>query len=135
MGDTQEITAPAISSTATSSTDGIARATPAVLWLFTVLAAVFLWFPVSGIGGGLASVPHTGRGCDAGSVPICGNQGEALWASAVLAAVIAALYVGALVIITIENRRLTRRRHWPAPVTLTAYAVVVFLCSFLLGRS
>jgi len=53
----------------------------------------------------------------------------------VFAAVIAALYLGALVIITVENRRLTRRRHWLAPVTLTAYAVIVFLCSFLLSGS
>lgn len=111
------------------------RRTPAVLWLFTALAAVLLWFPVSGVGGGLASIPHTGRGCDAGSGPICGNQGEALWASAVFAAVIAALYLGALLTITVDNRRVPGHRHWPGPVALTAYAAILFLGAFLLGRS
>jgi|GEM_PF-2831549 len=133
MGNTRSGSAPATDLTTTEP--GTTRRTPAVLWLFTTLAAILLWFPVSGIGGGLASVPHTGMGCDSGSGLICGNQGEALWASAVLAAVFAALYLGALVIIAVENRRFPGRRHWPAPVALTAYAAIVFLCSFLLGRS
>ncbi|WFR83657.1 hypothetical protein [Arthrobacter sp. Y-9] len=137
MGDPQENTAPAFSSTAgTVSTGGTARATPAILWLFTVLAAIFLWFPVSGIGGGLASVPHTGRGCDAGSGPICGNQAEALWASTVLAAIFAALYVGAVVIVAVEHRGRTRSvRAWPPLLALAAYAAALFLGSYLLSRS
>ncbi|MDQ0709961.1 hypothetical protein QFZ52_002613 [Arthrobacter woluwensis] len=137
MGDTQEITAPAFSSTAgTVSTAGTARATPAALWLFTVLAAIFLWFPVSGIGGGLASVPHTGRGCDAGSGPICGNQAEALWASVMFAAVIVVLYLGAVVIVAVEHRGRTRSlRAWPPLLALAGYVAALFLGSYLLGRS
>lgn len=133
MGNPRGGSAPATFFTATKPST--TRRTPAVLWLAIILAAVFLWLPLSGVSEGLASVPHTGMGCDAGSGPVCGNQGEALWASAVLAVVVAALYLGALMIITVENRKLTRHRHWPAPVTLTAYAAIVFLCSFLLSGS
>ncbi|WP_394940880.1 hypothetical protein [Psychromicrobium sp. YIM B11713] len=117
-------------------TAGLRKYTPTAVWVSALLAIVLVTFPAVGVAYGLASIPHTDRGCGADSGPICGDHEINLNLSLFGGAVIWALLL--LVVLSVVLGNLAARRplrYWPWLLTVLGYSFAVVGVAFLVFRA
>lgn len=99
---------------------------PAGLWAATVLTIILATIPLIGVAYGLASIPHSGRGCELQSGPICGDQAENLSVWTFLLVITLLMFVIWAGILNIANfRRYSPRQRALPPLAIVSFCLVV----------